>query len=138
MKSRLTRSIIIRLVALLALVFVSFTSFTFSTKPAAATGTYTYNFDQTLSPWTPRADCGVIDFSLTRPSDDNTCSLSGRYARLESQHGNYDHAGFWMVTSYEESGLVDVTIDLRAREKLNCLSDPPCFIIAYVGVTPPT
>src|SRR5437899_1604753 len=118
MKSRLMRSIpsmrsiLIRLMALLVVVFVSFASFTWSIKPAAATGTYSYNFEQSLSPWVPRADCTVIGFGLERLSGASACPLGGNwYARLLSQTNFGQIDGVWMITSYEESGLVQVVID---------------------------
>jgi hypothetical protein len=136
-----TPSLLARLVVVVIMVAVSFVGPGSHPSQAEATGSYFYDFEQTLSPWQGRADPGVNGYSLTRKSGDSACPLPPEgnwYANLAITSTTIISPGVWMLASYTETIPVSVDVKFKAKAQSKCLGPPPCQVLAFVGTTEPT
>jgi len=107
-------------------------------RPVAASGSWSYNFESTLSPWVYGGDSCTTG-SLDRTQNHNLCPvpLGAWSARLkQSPPASCSLPGVWMVASYPGDGGCDsVSLDFSAINDSNCGG---CSVIAYIGNSTPT
>lgn len=100
-------------------------------RPAAADGSYYFNFEQGVKPWIASANDHSKGYTLDIREGENGCRspLDFHFARMEFIATD-DAPGAWMQTSFQGSGVDTLTLDFAAKNAEKCES---CQTIVYVG-----
>ena len=126
------------LTLLLALLTFSFAS---APLPAAAKGSYRFDFEEGVKPWSAAGQPASRNYSLDIAHGSNV--IEGWYANLSAQPGTGKTAqregiplpvGTWMVAAFPAQGFNEVALSFSAISTKECVG---CYLKVYAGPEAP-